>query len=147
MQIKVTSGDVTGAATKTLVSILSTATRRPKILQIIVACTGAPADATAKFVLKRMTADGTGTANTNVTAVDAGTDGAPTLTSKTNYTVEPTYVANEGSDIGLNQRVTAIWNPPFGGVYGCPIGAGAGFGLQMISGPALAYDVTMFVDE
>jgi hypothetical protein len=143
----VCSGDVTGASTKTLLAVLATATRRPKILQITIGCSGAPADATAIFGLRRITADGTGTAATPQ-QVDSA-DGAPTITAKSNYTVEPTYATGDLYDIPLNQRVTAIWNPPFGPPPASNLSGGTvvGLGVQMISGPALAYRVTIEFEE
>src|SRR5574340_1281040 len=147
MQATVSSGDVTGAATKTIVSVLASATRRAKLKQLIIACTGAPADATAVFALRFITSDGTGSAVTPK-AVDSA-DGAPSCTAKANYTIEPTYAAGNIARIGLNQRVTAIWNAPFGGEYVTNLSAGTniGIGVQMISGPAVSYEVTAQWEE
>lgn len=143
----VCSGDVTGASTKTLLSVLSTTTRRPKILQVTIGCSGSPADATAIFSLRRITADGTGTAATPQ-QVDSA-DGAPVVTAKSNYTIEPTYATGSLYDIPLNQRVTVIWNPPFGPPPAPEVSGGTvkGLGVQMVSGPALAYRVTIEFEE
>lgn len=147
MQCTVSSGDVTGASTKTIVAILASSTRRAKLKQLIIACTGAPADATAVFAVRNITADGTGSAVTPK-AVDSS-DGAPSCTCKANYTIEPTYAAGNVQRIGLNQRVTAIWNAPFGGedVTNLSGGTNLGIGVQMVSGPALAYEVTAQWEE
>lgn len=141
MQARVSSGDVTGASTKTILAIFASATRRVKLKQIIVGCTDTPADATAVFRICFITADGTGTARTTV-AVDSA-DGAPSCTAKKNYTVEPTYASNDLDHLGLNQRVTMIWNAPFNGEYVTNLSGGTnlGIGIQMVSGPALNYSV------
>jgi hypothetical protein len=147
MQATTVSGSVTGASTKTLVSVLASATRRAKLKQISVACTDTPADATAIFRVCFITADGTGTAETTQ-AVDSA-DGAPSCTSKKNYTIEPTYASQNIWEEGLNQRVSMIWNAPFGGEFVTNLSGGTnlGIGLQMISGPALTYRATLQWEE
>lgn len=143
MQYSVAFGDVTGAAGKTLLSILSAATRRPRLIQVIIGCSGAAADNVAKFQIKRITADGTGTAVTPQ-ACDAG-DGAATCTAKGNYSAEPTYESGNGIEIALNQRATLVYNVPV--AYQAAVGAGAGIGVLMVAGPALAYNVTAIYEE
>lgn len=147
MQATTVSGDVTGASAKTLLSVLASATRRAKLLQVIVACTDTPADATAVFRLCFITADGTGTSETTQACDSA--DGAPSCTSKKNYTVEPTYASQNLWETGLNQRNTAIWNATFGGPFVTNLSGGTnlGIGLQMVSGPALKYRATFIWEE
>ncbi len=141
MQARVTSGDVTGAAAKTILAILASTTRRAHVLQIVISCTDTPADATAVFQVAFITADGTGTTVTPV-AVDSA-DGAPSCTAKKNYTGEPTYSSNKLSRVGLNQRITEIYNVPFDGAWTTNLSTGTnlGIGIQMVTGPALAYSV------
>lgn len=143
MQYSVTSGDVTGAAGKTILAIVGTAARRPRLIQLIIGCSGAPADNVAKFRIQTFTAAGTGSAVTPE-VVDGG-DGAALCTAKANCTVEPTYAAGGGIVIPLNQRVTLLFNVPV--AYMPPIGATNGIGIQMVSGPALAYNATAFFEE
>lgn len=147
MQGRVTSGDVTGASTKTILCLLSSSTRRPAVVQITIGCTDTPADATAVFRVGFITADGTGTARTTVAVNSA--DGAPSVTAKKNYSGEPTYATNDLEHIGVNQRVTVIYNTPFGGPFTANLSTGANLGIavQMVSGPALAYNVTLQWDE
>ncbi len=147
MQAKIQSGDVAGASAKTIVTVLASATRRAKVKQIEISCTDTPADATAVFRVGFITADGTGTARTTV-AVDSA-DGAPSITGKKNYTGEPTYSGTDIDRIGLNQRTTLIWNPPFGGEYVTNLSGGTnlGIGVQMVSGPALNYSVSIQWEE
>lgn len=147
MQASVTSGNVTGASSKTILTVLASATRRAKLKQITVACTDTPADATAIFRVCFITADGTGTSVTPV-AVDSA-DGAPSCTAKKNYTVEPTFASNDITRFGLNQRVTLIWNAPFDGGYTTNLSGGTNLGIaiQMVSGPALTYNATAQWEE
>jgi hypothetical protein len=139
------SGDVTGAASKTVVALISSATRRPKLLQVIIGCSGTPADNVAKVAIRKFTADGTGTSGTTFQADSS--DGAPSVTTKVNYTVEPTYTSGNVEEISLNQRATVIWNAPLGAEPSVPIGTSNGIGVQLISAPTLAYNVTMVWDE
>jgi hypothetical protein len=147
-QYTVDSGDVTFAGSAlTLASVLASATRRAKIKQIIIACSDAPADATAVFALRKMTVDGTGTGGTAY-PVDAG-DGAPNCTTKHTYTIEPTYATGNIYAWPLNQRVTMIWNAPFGGEPASNLSGGTdiGWGLVMLSGPNLKYRATIQWEE
>ena len=143
MQYSVTSGDVTGAAAKTILAIIGTAARRPRLIQVIIGCSGAPADNVAKFRIQRFTADGTGTGVTPEVC-DSG-DGAASCTAKMAYSAEPTYTSGGGIVLPLNQRATLVYNVPV--AYMPPIGAAAGIGIQMVAGPALAYNVTAIFEE
>jgi hypothetical protein len=124
-------------------AVIGTASRRPRLIQLIVGCSGAPADNVAKLRIQRFTADGTGTTATPEVC-DSG-DGAALCTVKTNYTVEPTYAAGGGIVLPLNQRATLVYSVPV--AFMPPVGAEAGIGIQMVSGPALAYNVTAFFEE
>jgi hypothetical protein len=104
---RVSSGQVTAVANKTVVSVLASATRRPRLMEVIIGCSGTPADEAAEFAIRYLTADGTGTAGT-VFAGDPG-DGAPSCTSKNTYTVEPTYSTGNVAEISMHQRNTVIW--------------------------------------
>ena len=114
------SANVTTAATKTMVTLTSTAAITPKIPSMLFSASAAPADQVTQFQLKRFTAPGTNTAyvprprgnNANVAAAIAGF----------NNSVEPTYggVTPE-AQFSLNQRATfqlifvpgmEIWLPP-----------------------------------
>ena len=141
MQVRVSSGNVTGAAAKTILCLLASATRRVALKQVVIACTDTPADATAVFKIAFITADGTGTGVTGV-PVDSA-DGAASCTAKKNYTGEPTYSSTLLDTIGLNQRVTLIWNAPFEGEFKTNLSGGTnlGIGIQMVTGPALTYSV------
>lgn len=147
MIASVTSGDVAGAANKTIVSAIAAADRRPKIKQIIIGCTdGTPADNHVRFALRRMTADGTGTAVTPL-SMDPSDGVTPTVAAKKNYTVEPTYATGNLAEFALHQRATGIFEPPPGVVWGCAVGSGPGLGIQMLSATVKNYNVTIIWDE
>ncbi len=145
MKAYASSGQVTGAATKTIISLAASATRRPKLLQVIIGCEGTPADNVAEFAIRKFTADGTGTGGTTFQADSA--DGAPLVTTKNNYTVEPTYASGNVAEISVNQRATVIWNAPLGAEPAIAIGTANGIGIQAITAPSLAYTITTIWDE
>jgi len=145
MDCTAVSGDVTGAASKTLLSLLSTTNRRVRLKQLIIGSSGTPADAAVKVAVRRITADGTGTSVTPK-ALDAA-QGTAACTAKANYSVEPTYEAGNLAEISFNQRATVFWEPPPGAEPCCPTGAGNGIGIQMLAGAAVPWNVTAVYDE
>jgi hypothetical protein len=74
---------------------------------------------------------------------------AAILTAKTSYSVEPTYAAGFMIPIGINQRATYTWFPiTEAEKFMTNLTAGAGLGLQSISGPASStWDCTFFFEE
>jgi hypothetical protein len=140
----ITSGDVVGAALKTLVTVLTPATRRAKLKKVIIGSSGTPADNAAKFQVRRITTDGTGTAATPGPVEVA--DPAALCTAKVNYTVEPTYVAGSLLEIDLNQRATIQWFS-MDELEKVVAAISSGLGLQMVAGPAVAYNATLGYTE
>lgn len=133
------SGDVTGAATKTVIALFSTSTRYAEIEQIVFGSSATPADAVAKFAIREITADGTGTGGTEFNLDRNG--GAPSCLLVVNYTVEPTYASGNMFEICVNQRATFPWTLPPG--VRTLIGTGKGIGVQMISGPTVAWNLSI----
>jgi len=97
------------AAAKTLLTLISTATIRPRLLAAVYSQVGAIVlDSNWQVQGKRFTAAGTTTAVTP-TSTDSG-DPASTFTAGANATVEPTYTANTTfTDMGINPRNTYRW--------------------------------------
>lgn len=145
MRVTATTGDITGAANAVMGALLNAAAKRAELVQLIIGCNGAPADATAKFALKRVSADGTGAAAVTMFDADEAEGGAPLCTLKAGYTTPPTYVTGNPVVIPLNQRSTLVYNVPKG--FKAAVGAGKGWALVMLSGPALPYDITWIWDE
>lgn len=103
-------GVVTAGANKTAVTLISAATIRPKIYELLIGCAATPAAQAALWALQRLTAEGTGTAFTPVAEDNA--DPASLASSATNHSVEPTYTANAYLFIqALNQQ--ASWSERF----------------------------------
>jgi hypothetical protein len=143
------SGNVSmSSAPKTIIAMLNTATRRGKLLQVIVGCSGTPADAAALFAIRKLTADGTAAGAGNVFQADSA-DGAPLVTTKVGYTAEPTYSTGNLAEIALHQRNTAVWNvPSLDASPAAALGTANGIGIQLVSGPTgVNYNVTLVWDE
>ena len=144
MKAYTSSGQVTAGATKTIISLKASATRRPKLLQVVIGCEGTPADNVAEFAIRKFTADGSATPGTTFAADSA--DGAPSVTSMNTYTTEPTYTSGNLAEISVNQRATVIWNAPLGAEPSVALGSG-GIGIQAIAAPTLPYTVGLIWDE
>lgn len=135
---------------KTFLTVLTPSNRRCRIVAIYIGSDDTPASNAAKWVLKRITTDGTGTAVTP-NPVDVA-ETASLCTSKQNYTVEPTYAtetlpAIPFFPVALNQQATMPWvffNDPLSQ----PIAAiSTGFGLVMVTGPNAKFTVAILFDE
>jgi hypothetical protein len=95
-------------AARTLLTIISTATIRPRLLAAVYSQVGVVAvDSNWQVQGKRFTAAGTTTA---LTPASTDSDPAATFTAGSNATVEPTYTANTTfTDMGINPRSTYRW--------------------------------------
>lgn len=97
------------AASKTALTIISTAAIRPRICEFTLSNGGlVSTDQSYQVQLKRFTAAGTTTAVTPA-STDSG-DPAATFTAGSNATVEPTYTSNTTlRDLFVNPRSTFRW--------------------------------------
>jgi hypothetical protein len=97
------------AAAKSLLTIISTATIRPRLLAAVYSQVGAVVlDSNWQVQGKRFTVAGTTTALTPA-STDSG-DPAATFTAGSNASVEPTYTASTTfTDMGINPRSTYRW--------------------------------------
>jgi hypothetical protein len=97
------------AAAKTILTIVSGATVRPRLLAAVYSQVGAIVlDSNWQVQGKRFTAAGTTTPVTPA-STDSG-DPAATFTAGSNASVEPTYTANTTfTDMGINPRNTYRW--------------------------------------
>lgn len=97
------------AGAKTALTVISTATIRPRLLAALYSQVGAVVlDSNWQVQGKRFTVAGTTTAVTPASTDSA--DPASTFTAGSNATVEPTYTANTTfTDIGINPRSTFRW--------------------------------------
>ena len=97
------------AASKTALTLISTAAVRPRICEFTLSNLGlVSTDQSYEIQLKRFTAAGTTTAVTPA-STDSG-DPAATFTAGSNATVEPTYTSNTTlRDLAVNPRSTFRW--------------------------------------
>lgn len=95
---------------KTILTIISTATIRPRLLAAAYSNVGAVAtDSQWQVQGKRFTAAGTTTTAVTPASSDSG-DPASTFTAGSNASAEPTYTANTVfTDLGVNPRNTFRW--------------------------------------
>ncbi len=119
-------------ATLTPLSIIGSASIQPRLMAFTLSTSGTPStDQGVNVRLRRFTADGTGTAVTP--AVTSSPQPASTSTSKSDYTVEPTYAAGFLYDVAFNPRATFQWAAYTQDAEICSlVAAGAGLGFQII---------------
>lgn len=97
------------AAAKTILTLISAATIRPRLIAAVYSQVGAVVlDSQWQVQGKRFTAAGTTTAVTPASTDSA--DPASVLTAGSNASAEPTYTANSTfTDMGINPRSTYRW--------------------------------------
>lgn len=106
-------GSIAVAATKTALILGSTANIRPRIKKFNASCIGAAptTDQALEFAIRRATALGTSTGVTLAATDPSDTAGTPVVTAGSNCTVEPTYSGTSIEDLGMNPRLTYVWQP------------------------------------
>lgn len=125
----------TGSGGKTLASLSSSTTVRPRVYDIILGSDATPADVALKFFVQRCTTQGTTTAFTPV-ALDSG-DPASTTASGITHSSEPGYTSNAIIlDIAMNQRSTQRWVAAPGGEIVCPATSLNGVGVYVVHASA-----------
>lgn len=143
-------GSAAVGTNKTILALISAATVRPALYDLIVGCGASPADLATIFHLERFTAVGTEGSGFTPLALDS----ADATLAQADYGVgvyaaEPTYTASGIlMKLSLNQRATYRWVASPGGELIAPASANNGIGLQsQSSGGVAAHDVTMFHEE
>jgi hypothetical protein len=128
----VSGPNASGATNKTLITIVASATVRPRIYDLVIGSNATPADQSAQYGVSRFTAAGTGTSFTPLPLNSS--DVAAVATSAIAHSVEPTYTANQTLlTIDLNQRATFRWVASPGMEFVAPATAANGLGLRLIS--------------
>jgi len=123
-------GSVAVAGDTTL-AVIGSATIMPRVYYIMVGSESAAADETDVSVIKRFTADGTGTSVTPEPIM--ADDRAAIATAKQTYTAEPTYAGIPYLNICLNQKLIYQWYAREGGEIVGAKAAGDGIGHQITS--------------
>lgn len=145
------SGNATAASgtDKTLLTLISSTTRRPSLTELLLGCGAAPADLTAIFHLERFTAAGTEGSGFTPFPVDPAFPAAAHDFGCGVFSVEPTYTASAILlRVVCHQRQTLNWKAFPGRELVAPATASNGIGLQCQgSGGTAAYDATIFSQE
>lgn len=144
MRCSAPSGDVTGGSNVVMINIIGGATVICELEQIIFGCSATPADAVAKFAIREPTDAGTGGSTLSKFNLDRN-GGAPQATVKNGYSANPSFTTGNIFEIDVNQRATFPWTVPPG--LRSKLSANYGFTIVMISGPAVAWNVTPIWSE
>jgi len=129
----------------TVLNIISAATVKPKIYDLIIGCNATPADVATLFHLERFTAVGTEGSGFTPLALDPDSPAA-LADYGVAHSAEPTYTANEIlMKLSLNQRATFRWVAAPGGELIAPATASNGIGLQaQSSGGTATHEATIY---
>lgn len=118
--------------TQTLLTLVSAATIRPKIYDLIMGSNATPADNALEWLLQRFTVAGTAGSSVTPAPLDPA-DPAALASAGQAHSAEPTYTsAKVLLDVAMNQRSTQRWVAAPGGELISPATAANGIGVQPI---------------
>jgi hypothetical protein len=129
--------------------LISAATIRPALYDLVIGSVATPADAAVKWHVARTTAVGTEGSGFTPIALDPG-DPASLADYAVAHSSEPTYTSNAVLlQISMNQRNTFRWVAAPGGEMVAPATASNGLGCKTVSVSTgtTAYEVVMFHEE
>ena len=139
----VSSGSLTGGSNIIYANIIGGATVVAELERIIFSCSGSPADANALFAIAE--ASTAGTSGTSLTTFNTDRNGqAPQALAKNSYSANPTLSADM-VEIAINQRASFEWIAPPG--FKTKLTANYGLAVVMLSGPSVAWNVTVMWKE
>jgi hypothetical protein len=118
---------------KTLQSLQSATTIRPRLYEIIMGSNATPADQACQLSVLRFTAVGTAAGTFTPVAIDPGDPASLAVINQGVFSGEPTYTANSNLLlISMNQRATFRWivNPGYELI--APATANAGLGIKTL---------------
>lgn len=141
---------VASGAAKALWNLISAATVRPRLYDIIVGTVATPADLAVLFAVIRTTAVGTEGSGFTPTALDPGSPASLCDIGVGVFGAEPTKTANsEVLHIPMNQRASFRWVAAPGGELIAPATADNGLCLQTesVSSGTTAYDSSLHWNE
>ena len=114
---------------KSLLTLISATTVRPKLYDVIVGCEATPADQATEFLLARFTAVGTEGSGFTPIALDPGDPASLCDCGQGVFGAEPTYTANANLlRFSVNQRATFRWVASPRGELIAPASANNGIG-------------------
>lgn len=143
------NGSAAVGTNKTILTLISATTIRPRLTDLVIGCGATPADLATIFHLERFTAAGTEGSGFTPLALDPGDPAALADYGVGVFGAEPTYTAAAVlMTLSMNQRATFRWVPSPGHEFVAPASAANGIGLQsQSSGGTAAHDVTMLHEE
>lgn len=142
------NGSAANGTNLTLLTVVSAATVRPRIYDVVVGSVATPADQAARLQLNRFTAAGTAGSAVTPQALDPADPSALSSSGLAVFSVEPTYTANATLlDIALNQRATYRWVAAPGSELVAPATASNGIGLRSISSTAAYANICTILFE
>lgn len=125
--------NASGSATKSIVTIISATTVRPRVFDVILGSQATPADQAGEFSVTRFTAAGTAGTSPTPLPLDPS-DVASIATAGITHSAEPTYTASSTLlDINLNQRATFRWVASPGMELVAPATTANGLGLRLVA--------------
>lgn len=142
-------GAVVVGTDKTLLTLISATTVRPKLYDLVIGCGATPADLATIFHLERFTAVGTEGSGFTPLALDPADPAALADYGVGVFAAEPTYTGGAVlMKLALNQRATFRFVAAPGSELVAPATANNGIGLQaQSSGGTASHDVTMLHEE
>ena len=143
------NGSAASGANKTALNLISAATIRPSLYDLVIGSVATPADAAVKWHVQRTTAVGTEGSGFTPIALDPG-DPASLADYAVAHSSEPTYTSNAVLlQISMNQRNSFRWVAAPGGELIAPATANNGLGCKTssVSTGTTAYEVVMFHEE
>ncbi len=142
------NGAVAVGTNETVITLISAATIRPKLYELMVTCGDSPAALMTIFHIERFTAVGTETSGFTPHALNPD-DPASLADYGVAHSAEPTYTALAVlMDMAVHQNGGFFWRASTGREFICPATAGNGIGLQsQSSGGTAVHRATMFHEE
>ena len=141
-------GSGTTGTDKTLVTLVSATTIRPKIFDLVVGYSATPADNAATFVAQRFTAAGTAAGAITPRPLDPGEPASLASSGTGDFSVEPTYTASVILlEWARNQSAPFRWVAAPGGELVCPATAANGIGIKTTAGPAVVGNACIHFEE
>jgi len=132
-----------------IINLISAATIRPAIYDLVAGCVATPADGATAFEVVRTTAVGTEASGFTPTALDPANPASLADIGVGVYSVEPTVTANsEILKFSVNQRATFRWVAAPGGELVAPATASNGLGTRSSSSTGTtAHEVMIHWEE
>jgi hypothetical protein len=140
-------GSAAVGTNKTILNLISAATIRPELYDLVVGCEATPADGATNFVVGRTTAVGSEGSGFTPNALDPD-DAAARADFGVAHSSEPTYTSNkELLSLSLNQRNTFRWVAAPGSGLRAPATANNGLGFKSTSSTVTAAHEAMMLYE